>query len=153
MQTQETRCGNIGDRDEQQPTVGRARPPIDQPAGWVRTSPGTRLDGMTTDTVVLPAVAPSTPLPRSRGWFRQLGVDTGYALAGFPIAIAAFVVVVTGLALGAGLLIVWVGIAVLAGTLLAARGFATVERAWLPAVLDRPLPTPAYLPAVGRSGG
>ena len=105
---------------------------------------------MTTDTVVLPAVAPSTPLPRSRGWFRQLGVDTGYALVSFPIAIAAFVVVVTGLALGAGLLIVWVGVAVLAGTLLAARGFATVERAWLPAVLDRPLPTPAYLPAEGR---
>jgi signal transduction histidine kinase len=105
---------------------------------------------MTTDTVVLPAVAPSTPLPRSRGWFRQLGVDTGYALVSFPIAIAAFVVVVTGLALGAGLLIVWVGVAVLAGTLLAARGFATVERAWLPAVLDRPLPNPTYLPAEGR---
>jgi signal transduction histidine kinase len=105
---------------------------------------------MTTDTVVLPAVAPSTPLPRSRGWFRQLGVDTGYALVSFPIAIAAFVVVVTGLALGAGLLIVWVGVAVLAGTLLAARGFATVERAWLPAVLDRPLPSPAYLAADGR---
>jgi len=105
---------------------------------------------MTADTVVLPAVAPSTPLPRSRGWFRQLGVDTGYALVSFPIAIAAFVVVVTGLALGAGLLIVWVGVAVLAGTLLAARGFATVERAWLPAVLDRPLPSPAYLAADGR---
>jgi signal transduction histidine kinase len=105
---------------------------------------------MTADTVVLPAVAPSTPLPRSRGWFRQLGVDTGYALVSFPIAIAAFVVVVTGLALGAGLLIVWVGVAVLAGTLLAARGFATVERAWLPAVLDRPLPNPTYLPAEGR---
>jgi signal transduction histidine kinase len=105
---------------------------------------------MTTDTVVLPAVAPSTPLPRSRGWFRQLGVDTGYALVSFPIAIAAFVVAVTGLALGAGLLIVWVGVAVLAGTLLAARGFATLERAWLPAVLDRPLPTPTYLPAEGR---
>jgi signal transduction histidine kinase len=105
---------------------------------------------MTTDTVVLPAVAPSTPLPRSRGWFRQLGVDTGYALVSFPIAIAAFVVIVTGLALGAGLLIVWVGVAVLAGTLLAARGFATVERAWLPAVLDRPLPSPAYLAADGR---
>jgi signal transduction histidine kinase len=105
---------------------------------------------MTTDTAVLPAVAPSTPLPRSRGWFRQLGVDTGYALVSFPIAIAAFVVIVTGLALGAGLLIVWVGVAVLAGTLLAARGFATVERAWLPAVLDRPLPSPAYLAADGR---
>ena len=69
---------------------------------------------MTTDTVVLPPMttaAPSLPRPRSR--LRQLGIDTGYVLVGFPLAIAAFVVVVTGLALGAGLLIVWVGVAVL----------------------------------------
>ena len=39
---------------------------------------------------------------------------------------------------------IWVGVAVLPLTLLAARGFATVERAQLPAVLDRPVPTPAY---------
>src|SRR4051794_21035111 len=88
-------CGRISDRDDQQPTVGRARPPIDQPAGWVRTPPGPRLDGMPTEPLVPPAVASSTPLPRSRGWFRQLGVDTGYALISFPIAIAAFVVIVT----------------------------------------------------------
>jgi hypothetical protein len=50
-------------------------------------------------------------------------VDTGYALVGFPVAVAALV---------------------------AARGFATVERAWLPAVLRRPLPTTAYLRAEGR---
>src|SRR5687767_5962383 len=60
------RCGSIGDRDDHQPTVGPARLPIDQPAGWVRTSPGTRLDGMTAETLVLPSVAPSTPLPRAR---------------------------------------------------------------------------------------
>jgi signal transduction histidine kinase len=105
---------------------------------------------MTAETLVLPSVAPSAPLPRSRGWFRQLGVDTGYVLVGFPLAVIAFVVVVTGLTLGAGLLIVWVGVAVLAAALLAARAFATAERAWLPAVLRRPLPRPAYLPAAGR---
>jgi hypothetical protein len=77
-------------------------------------------------------------------------VDTGYAVVGFPVAVGAFGVVLTGLVLGAGLLIVWVGVAVLAAALLAARGFATVERAWLPAVLRRPLPTPAYLRAEGR---
>ena len=99
---------------------------------------------MTTDTFVLPPLAPSTPLPRRRGWFRQLGIDTGYVLASFPVAIAAFVVVITGLTLGIGLLIVWVGVAVLAAALLAARGFATLERAWLPAVLRRPVPEPAY---------
>jgi signal transduction histidine kinase len=109
---------------------------------------------MTTETLVLPemtpTVAPSTPLPRSRGWFRQLGVDTGYALLSLPVAVVAFAVVVTGLALGVGLLIVWVGVAVLAATLLAARALATAERALLPAVLRRPLPRPAYLPAEGR---
>ncbi|MBN1092037.1 sensor domain-containing protein [Blastococcus sp. TML/M2B] len=107
---------------------------------------------MTTDTAVLPAmtVAEPAPIRRPRRLLRRLGIDTGYTLTGFPLAIAAFVVVVTGLAAGAGLLVVWVGVAVLAATLLAARGFATVERAWLPAVLDRPVPHPAYLVAEGR---
>ena len=95
---------------------------------------------MTTETHGLPemtpTVAPSTPLPRSRGWFRQLGVDTGYALLSLPVAVVAFAVVVTGLALGVGLLIVWVGVAVLAATLLAARALATA-----------PLPRLAALPA------
>ncbi|TFV64967.1 UNVERIFIED_ORG: sensor histidine kinase [Bacillus sp. AZ43] len=93
--------------------------------------------------------APPRP-DRRGGLLRQLLVDTGYTLTSFPVAIAAFVVVVAGLALGAGLLVVWVGVAVLALTLLAARGFATVERAWLPSVLGRPVPQPAYLTAEGR---
>jgi signal transduction histidine kinase len=105
---------------------------------------------MTADTAVLPVVAPSTPLPRPRGWFRQLGVDTGYALLSLPVAVLAFAVVIAGLAAGTGLLVVWIGVAVLAATLTAARGFATVERAWLPTVLDRPVPRPAYLRAEGR---
>ncbi|TFV91306.1 sensor domain-containing protein [Blastococcus sp. CT_GayMR16] len=105
---------------------------------------------MTADTLVLPTVASPTPIARSRGWFRQLGVDTGYVLVSFPVAIAAFVVLVTGLSLGVGLLVVWVGVAVLAAALLAARALATLERTWLPAVLRRPLPEPAYLRAEGR---
>lgn len=109
---------------------------------------------MSTDTAVLPVTTTpdAGPAPRPRaGRLRQLGVDTGYSLAAFPVAIAAFVVVVTGLAAGAGLLVIWVGVAVLAATLLAARGFAAVERAWLPAVLDRPIPRPGYLaPDGGR---
>jgi signal transduction histidine kinase len=105
---------------------------------------------MTADTAVLPTLYSPVPeaLPR-RGWFRQLGLDTGYALAAFPLAIAAFVVVVTGLSLGAGLLVVWVGVAVLSATLVAARGLATAERAWLPAVLRTTLPRPRYLRAEG----
>ena len=67
---------------------------------------------MTTDTAVLPTVTTSDarpPASRAAGVLRQLGVDTGYTLVGFPLAIAAFVVVVTGLAVGAGLLVIWVG--------------------------------------------
>lgn len=106
---------------------------------------------MTTDTAVLPPMTTAAPPPARRSRLSQLGIDTGYVLLGFPLAIAAFVVVVTGLALGAGLLIVWVGVAVLALTLLAARGLATVERAQLPAVLEVPVPSPAYLPAEGSA--
>lgn len=102
-----------------------------------------------TETLRMPAVPP-TPEPR-RGLLRQLGVDTGYALASFPVAIAAFVVVVTGLSVGAGLLVVWVGVAVLAATLVAARGLAAAERAWLPAVLRREVPRPAYRRAEGSA--
>jgi signal transduction histidine kinase len=99
---------------------------------------------MTTDTAVLPPMTSAPSLPRRRGRLGQLGVDTGYLLLGFPVAIAAFVLIITGLALGVGLLVIWVGVAILPITLLIARGFATVERAQLPAVLERPLPTPAY---------
>ncbi|MGY1770852.1 sensor histidine kinase [Blastococcus sp. SYSU D00813] len=100
-----------------------------------------------TETLRLPAV-PAAP-ERRRGLVRQLGIDTGYSLASFPVAIAAFVVVVTGLSVGAGLLVIWVGVAVLALTLVAARGFAAAERAWLPAVLRREVPRPAYRRAEG----
>jgi signal transduction histidine kinase len=106
---------------------------------------------MTADTVVLPSLPAGAPLTRPRGWFRGLGVDTAYSLVSFPVAIAAFVLVVTGLSAGAGLLIVWVGVPVLSATLVAARGFAIAERAWLPAVLGRPVPRPVYASAQGRA--
>jgi signal transduction histidine kinase len=109
---------------------------------------------MTTDTAILPPMTADAPaLSRPRTKVGQLGVDTGYVLLGFPLAITAFVVAVTGLAVGFGLLVIWVGVAVLAVTLLAARGFATLERAQLPAVLGRPLPTPAYRQAAPDASG
>jgi signal transduction histidine kinase len=107
-----------------------------------------------TETAVLPLPtgSPAAPAPPARrGWWRQLGVDTGYVLVGLPLAIAGFVLVVTGLALGAGLLVVWVGLPVLVLTLLAARGFATAERLRLPGVLPQPVPTPSYRRADPRS--
>ena len=105
-----------------------------------------------TTTAVLPSATttPARPVgPRTR--LRRLGVDTGYAVLALPVAVAGFAVVVAGLAAGTGLLVVWVGVAVLAATLLAARGFAGIERAWLPAVLGTPLPRPAYRRAEGRA--
>jgi signal transduction histidine kinase len=47
------------------------------------------------------------------------------------------------------MIVIWVGVPLLAVTLLAARGFATVERAMIPAVLGRAVPVPAYRRAEG----
>jgi signal transduction histidine kinase len=97
---------------------------------------------MTSDTAVLPtSTAPSV----RRGPLAQLGADSAYNLIRFPIGIAAFVAVVTGLSVGAGLLVIWVGLAVLALALVVARGFAMVERAMIPAVLGHEVPQPVYL--------
>lgn len=78
------------------------------------------------------------------GIVRQLGVDTGYTLLGFPLAIVSCSVAVTGLSTGLGTLVILVGLPVLAGTLFVARFFADVERWRIPAVLRRPRTRPNY---------
>jgi len=97
---------------------------------------------MTSDTAVLPT--PPAIVQRPRGRLAQLGADSAYNFLRFPISIAAFVAVVTGLALGAGLLVIWVGVAVLAVALVVMRGFAMLERAMIPAVLGHDVPQPVY---------
>jgi signal transduction histidine kinase len=72
---------------------------------------------------------------------RQLGHDTAYVLIGFPIAVTAFTLIVTGISLGAGLLITVIGIPVLVATLYVARGFAHLERVRIRPVLHK-RPTP-----------
>jgi signal transduction histidine kinase len=89
---------------------------------------------MTTDTAQLQRV----------GFLRQLAVDSGYALLGFPLATASFVVAVAGLSAGLGTLVVIVGLPVLACTLLLARLFADIERLRIPAVLRVPRTRPIY---------
>ncbi|GAA1815845.1 sensor histidine kinase [Luedemannella flava] len=84
---------------------------------------------------VPPPAAPVADPPR-RGFMRTLGVDTAYAIAGFPIAIAAFVLVITGFSVGLGTLVIWVGLPILAGTLYVARGFAQLERMRIAQVLN-----------------
>lgn len=75
------------------------------------------------------------------GILRRLAADTGYVLAGFPIALASFIVLVTGMALSIGLLPLFgVGVFVGAGTMLVARIFADLERLRLkPSWRKRPL--------------
>jgi signal transduction histidine kinase len=75
---------------------------------------------------------------------RRLVSDTGYVMGGFPLAVASFVVMITGLSAGFGLLVVVVGLLVLAATMLAGRLFADIERLRIAAVLNRPRSRPTY---------
>jgi hypothetical protein len=95
---------------------------------------------------------PVSPATAARPRLR-VGHAAGYVLTGFPLAVAAFVLLVTGFAVGVGTLAITIGIVVLAGTLAAARVFAQVERARLDALLGIRMPRPAYrTPRGGRLG-
>jgi signal transduction histidine kinase len=78
------------------------------------------------------------------GFLRQLRIDTGYVLLGFPLAVAGFVILIAGFASGLGLAVTVIGLPVLAGTLFAARGLADIERLRIPPVLRRPRIRPTY---------
>jgi len=82
--------------------------------------------------------------PVKRGFIRQLGVDTVYSIFGLVLAVMSFTLIITGLALGIGLLITVIGFAVLALTMLIARGLADMHRIGIGGVLGRPSPRPAY---------
>jgi len=79
-----------------------------------------------------------------RGVLRQLAVDSGYVLLGFPLALVSFIVLIVGVALSAGLMVTVTGLPILAGTLYAARSFADIERLRMPAVLRQPRVRPSY---------
>ncbi|WP_419998730.1 sensor domain-containing protein [Streptomyces boninensis] len=83
----------------------------------------------------------------------RFGNELGYLLAGLPIGIAAFVVAVTGVAVGAGAIVAVFGLPVLAATLAAARSFARGERARVAAVTGRAIPEPRYLKPEGTGLG
>jgi signal transduction histidine kinase len=87
------------------------------------------------------------------GLVRQMGNDFLYLITGFPIALVAFVVLVTGLSLSAGLLVTLLGLPVAVFTLAIARGFATLERLRLRAVSRAPSSGVTYRPSgAGFSG-
>lgn len=82
--------------------------------------------------------------PQRIGWLRSLAGDSGYLLSGFPLAVASFSVIVTGLSAGVGLLVIVVGLPVLTLTVLLARLFADIERFRIPGVLHRARTRPTY---------
>jgi signal transduction histidine kinase len=98
------------------------------------------VDDMTTSTVTSEGLAPS---PAGRV-LRQLGLDTQYILLGFPLGLVTVVLTMTGFFLGLGLTVVWIGLPIVTATVMLARGFATLERARIAAVLGRRMPHPFY---------
>jgi signal transduction histidine kinase len=68
-----------------------------------------------------------------------------YLLLAFPLGVAYFVVLVTGISLGGGLAVLLVGLVVLAATVLATRFMAGVERALAGRLLGVPIPRPAHM--------
>jgi signal transduction histidine kinase len=66
---------------------------------------------------------------------RQLGVDSAYVLLGFPLGTIAFVLIITGLSVGAGLLVTVIGLPILVATVFIARGLAELERVRIVPVL------------------
>lgn len=89
---------------------------------------------MTTQT--LETARPTTRL--------RVADSAGYVLTGFPVALPAFILMVTGLAVGLGTLVITVGVGILAVTLGIAKAFAGLERTRLDALRGHRVPRPAY---------
>ncbi|XVV14437.1 sensor domain-containing protein [Actinoplanes sp. CA-131856] len=76
--------------------------------------------------------------------FARIGADTRYVLTGFPLGIAALTAGVTLFSLGLGLAVIGVGVPLLFAALMAARGFAVLERRRLGPVLGQKIDEPIY---------
>jgi signal transduction histidine kinase len=72
---------------------------------------------------------------------RGLG-SAAFMLAGFPLSLASFIVVVTMFSVGIGTLIIWVGLAVLLAATYLVTGYATATRALIRATLGVDIPEP-----------
>ncbi|MFG2880715.1 sensor histidine kinase, partial [Streptomyces sp. NPDC048337] len=77
--------------------------------------------------------------------------EFGYLLIGLPLSVLYFSLAITGLSLGAGLLVTFLGVPVLAGMLAMCRGFGHLERARVRTFLGTDIPDPAPIRA-GKSG-
>ena len=94
-------------------------------------------------------MVPLAPRPRL-AW--QVARETAYCMATFPVALAALVVLVTLLALGALLAVIFIGLPILVLVLYTARLFADIQRGLLAWVLQRPVERPLYRSREGRRG-
>lgn len=98
--------------------------PLPTPPGEVH-----RPGGYAADTAVGPMLY-GRPLGEL---LAQVGRDSAYLFVTFPVALASFVLLVTGISLALGLVVVWVGVPIGAATLGLAVGFEKLERARLAA--------------------
>jgi signal transduction histidine kinase len=84
---------------------------------------------------------PMTDLRAQRPVRRVLG-SIAFMLGGFPLSLAAFVMLVTFFAIGVGTAIIWVGFVVLMIFTQLIYGFAAAERKWIRLTLGLEIPTP-----------
>ncbi|MEU7553977.1 sensor domain-containing protein [Streptomyces sp. NPDC044571] len=77
--------------------------------------------------------------------------ELGYLLLGLPLSICYFTAAVTGVSLGAGLLVTFLGVPVLAGVLALCRGFGRIERVRVRGLLGVDMADPAPVRA-GKPG-
>lgn len=82
----------------------------------------------------------------------RLARESAYLLLSWPVLLAGFVVVIVFLAVGAGLVILWVGLLLLAAGLLLARLVAGFERAAQHGLLARVVPPATYPRAAAGDG-
>ncbi|OYO05791.1 sensor histidine kinase [Enemella evansiae] len=94
-----------------------------------------------------------SPEPLLVGHFRGVAAGSAYLLLSFPIALIAFVLVVSIALLGVGMSIVWAGLPILVLTVLIARVFAATERRMIASVDGRPAAEPAYMAPEGGMVG
>ncbi|MFE2880854.1 sensor histidine kinase [Streptomyces roseus] len=76
--------------------------------------------------------------------------EFGYLVLGLPLSVLYFSLAVTGVSLGAGLLVTFLGVPVLAGVLAMCRGFGRIERGRARAMLGVDIAEPAPVRARKR---
>ena len=99
----------------------------------------------------MPTQFPLDAPVRPRG-VRRVLYDTGYNLSAFVLALVAFIVVVTDIALGLSLSVLIGGVLLIPVGVMVARGFARFERIRMRGMLGKEAATPRYLCAPDGSG-